>query len=55
MAQKKAAQQQNGKRSVGRPARPMPEMIPDTPENVARIIMSGPPKKKWRFLEKDGG
>lgn len=26
--------------------------IPDTPENVARLIMQGPPKKKWEFLKK---
>ena len=30
----------------------MPEQIPDTPENVARAIMQGPPKKKWRFEKK---
>ena len=35
----------------GRPVtRPQPEPIPDTPENVARSIMMGPPKKEWRFL-----
>ena len=33
------------------PAYQMPEPIPDTPENVARIIMQGPPKKEWRYLE----
>ena len=26
-----------------------PVHIPDTPENVAKAIMKGPPKKKWRF------
>ena len=26
--------------------------IPDTPENVARAIMQGPPKGKWEFLKK---
>ena len=25
------------------------EPIPDTPENIARAIMSGPPKKGWRY------
>ena len=25
----------------GRPARPMPELIPDTPENIARASMNG--------------
>ena len=28
------------------------EPIPDTPENVARAIMQGPPKKDWRFLRR---
>ena len=32
----------------------MPPPIPDTPENVARIAMQGPPKKKWRYMEKNG-
>lgn len=40
------------KKPVGRPARPMPELIPDTPENVMRSILAGPPKKHWRYLEK---
>ena len=35
----------------GRPASPMPEPIPDTPENVARAIMRGPPKKRWNYLK----
>ena len=35
----------------GRPPNPMPEPIPDTPENVARAIMQGPPKDRWRFEE----
>ena len=36
----------------GRPARPMPELIPDTPENIARACMAGPPKKPkdWKYL-----
>ena len=24
--------------------------IPDTPENIARAIMQGPPKPEWRYL-----
>ena len=32
-------------------AYPMPPPIPDTPENVARIAMQGPPKKEWRYLK----
>ena len=40
------------KRPRGRPIeKPMPEPIPDTPENIAKAIMQGPPKKKWRYLE----
>ena len=36
----------------GRPVeKPMPPRIPDTPENIAKAIMKGPPKKKWRYLE----
>ena len=38
----------------GRPARPMPELIPDTPENVARACMVGPPKKRWQYVENGG-
>ena len=38
----------------GRPIeKPMPEPIPDTPENIARAIMRGPPKKVWRYLKKN--
>ena len=28
-----------------------PNPIPDTPENLVRIIMKRPPKKDWRYLE----
>ena len=34
----------------GRPARPLPELISDTPENVALAAMQGPPKKQWRYM-----
>ena len=36
----------------GRPPKPMPEPIPNTPENVARAILTTPPKRRedWRFL-----
>lgn len=30
------------------------EPIPDSPENVARAIMQGPPKEHWRFEERRG-
>ena len=44
------------KRSKGRPVEnEMPEPIPDTPENVARAAMQGPPKKEWRYLKKGNG
>ena len=37
----------------GRPARPMPEQIPDTPENVARALLTTPPKREdeWDYLK----
>ena len=40
------------RRSVGRPPKPMPDPIPDTPENVARALLNTPPKDKddWEFL-----
>ena len=39
---------------VGRPSKPMPEQIPDTPENVMRALINTPPKKKndWDHLKK---
>ena len=38
------------KRKRGRPpVLPQPEPIPDTPANVARAIMQGPPKTAWDF------
>ena len=38
------------KRKRGRPARPMPERIPDTPENVDRALMTTPPITDWAYL-----
>ena len=34
----------------------MPARIPDTPENVARALLSAPPKKpaEWNYLRKPG-
>ena len=42
------------KGAVGRPPRPMPEPIPDTPENVMQAIVNTPPKKndEWEYLRK---
>ena len=42
-----------GKR--GRPeTREWPDPIPDTPENIARVLMNTPPKKPndWRYPKK---
>ncbi len=40
------------KRTRGRPVKnTMPEPIPDTPENIARAIMRGPPKKEWDYMK----
>ena len=36
----------------GRPVKnTMPKPIPDTPENIARAIMRGPPKKNWDYMK----
>lgn len=43
------------KRSRGRPVeKAMPEPIPDSPENIARAIMAGPPKAEWDYLRREG-
>ena len=34
-------------RPVGRPPMEMPDMIPDTPTNVARKVLTTKPKKGW--------
>ena len=42
------------KRSRGRPVeKPMPAPIPDTPENVARALLTTPPKDEdeWNYLK----
>lgn len=41
------------KRGRGRPVeKPMPELIPDTPENIMRAVLNAPPKREdeWRYL-----
>ena len=38
----------------GRPVKnTMPELIPDTPENIARALLTTPPKKEdeWGYLK----
>ena len=42
------------KKLRGRPVtKPMPDPIPDTPENVARIVLQAPakPKDGWDYLK----
>lgn len=43
----------NSKRPQGRPPRPMPEPIPDSPENIMRALLATPPKKReeWDFMQ----
>ena len=36
------AEPRKGRRGPGRPRKPMPERIPDTPENIMRILMNTP-------------
>ena len=42
------------KRPVGRPPLELPDPIPDTPENIARVVLNTKPKKRgeWRFEKK---
>ena len=50
----KGSRGQAGKGRRDKPA--MPARIPDTPENVARALLSAPPKKpaEWDCLRKPG-
>jgi len=44
------------KRSRGRPVeKTMPDPVPISPDDLAQAIMQGPPKKKWRYVEKADG
>ena len=38
----------------GRPPKPLPEPIPDTPENIMRALVKAPPKQRrdWNYLKK---
>ena len=40
-------------RPRGRPTKPMPEPIPNTPENVARVLLTTPPPDEWDYLKKE--
>ena len=50
-------QNPKAKRGRGRPARPMSEQIPDTPENVVFTLLDTPPKKpdEWDYLRPSFG
>ena len=39
-------------RKVGRPPLAMPELLPDTPGNVAKVILRTQPRKlgEWKFM-----
>ena len=43
------------KNKVGRPPRPMPEPIPDTPENVAKALLNSAPQplEEWGYLKEE--
>ena len=43
MARKKEASE----RPAGRPPLEMPDMIPDTPTNVARRVLTTKPQEEW--------
>ena len=50
--------QSESKRKRGRPVKyTMPEPIPDTAENIAKAILSTPPKKPqdWKFMREFEG
>lgn len=52
MGNEKPASQQTEKRRPGRPREmEMPPPIPDSPENILRTVLAGPPKKRWWYLE----
>lgn len=44
-------EERHSKHPVGRPPLVFPDPIPDTPENIARIVLNTNPKKRgeWRF------
>ena len=42
-------------RTAGRPTKhPLPEPIPDTPENIAAALMNTPPPTEWDYLKDKG-
>ena len=45
------------KRPRGRPVKyPMPDPIPDTPENVMRALLGAPPRREndWDYIKRTG-
>ncbi|MDE0530711.1 MAG: hypothetical protein OXI01_04550 [Albidovulum sp.] len=45
------------KRERGRPVeKPMPDLIPDTPENIVRAVLESPPKREdqWKYFKLAG-
>lgn len=44
------------RRKVGRPPRPWPEPIPDTPENVLRAVLATPALRRdeWEYMQRKG-
>lgn len=43
----------DSKRPRGRPVKyPLPDPIPDTPENIARALLTTPPRKRkdWKHI-----
>lgn len=49
------SEQDKPKKRRGRPPLPMPEPIPDTPENVMRAWVSTPPLKRVRLVKHQQG
>ena len=44
------------RKKIGRPPRPLPPPIPDTPENIMRALVTSRKKKSadWKYLKKAG-
>lgn len=39
-------------RGRGRPIeKPLPERVPDTPENMLNAVLGIPPKRSWRYQQ----
>ena len=43
------------KKQRGRPARPMPERIDASPEELAKAMFALPADYKWKYLERERG